>query len=203
MVDNVLQGYATASEELISRFEAISSAQLYQPVLDLLPTPPSRIADIGAGTGRDAAWLASTGHAVIAVEPVSKLRQAGMALHDSANIEWVDDRLPQLGELRLRGRFDSVLLSAVWQHLDDHQRRCAMRSLAALTRPGGMVIMSLRHGCGASNRQVHDVSPDDTIDQALHAGFELIRKCRAESLQAINRAAGVRWTWLAFRLVTS
>ena len=75
--DDVIQGYAAASVEMIPRFEAISSAQLYMPVADLLPASPSRIVDIGAGTGRDAAWLAGMGHDVTAVEPVDALRRGG------------------------------------------------------------------------------------------------------------------------------
>lgn len=201
MLDDVLRGYAAASTELISRYEAISSAQLYAPVADLFPVSPSRILDIGAGTGRDAAWLASKGHEVIAVEPVDEFRLAGMALHGSSRIRWLNDRLPHLLGLQGADCFDRVLLSAVWQHLDDdYQRRLAMRRLRNLTATGGLVIMSLRHGCGALTRRTHPVPPEDTIDAAGLVGFELVARRHAESLQAANRAAGVRWTWLAFVL---
>jgi SAM-dependent methyltransferase len=202
MIDDVLQGYASASAELIARFEEVSPAELYAPVADLLPTRPSRIADIGAGTGRDAAWLAGKGHRVVAVEPVDEFRQAGRALHKSTGIAWLNDRLPDLCGLRTRKEcFDCTILSAVWQHLDNEQRSAALRSLAALTAPGGTVIMSLRHGAGASSRRVHEARPQDTIAAALRTGFELIRERRAESMQSVNRKAGVHWTWLVFRLL--
>jgi SAM-dependent methyltransferase len=201
MVDEVLQAYAAAATDLIARFEEVSPTQLYAPVADLLPSSASRIADIGAGTGRDAAWLADKGHEVIAVEPVSELRRAGMSLHKSQRIEWLDDRLPHLRDLRgRRSRFDRVLLSAVWQHLNDDARGIAMRSLADLTAPGGMLIMSLRHGPGAPSRPVYEARPAETIETALRAGFVLIRELQGESIQAANRAAGIRWTWLAFGL---
>jgi 2-polyprenyl-3-methyl-5-hydroxy-6-metoxy-1,4-benzoquinol methylase len=196
-IDDVIDGYAAASVEMIPRFEAITSAELYTPVVDLLPASPSRIVDIGAGTGRDAAWLAGMGHDVTAVEPVDALRQAGRALHGSSGIAWLNDRLPDLQDLKSRGRFDCVILCAVWQHLDDDQRRTAMHNLARLMAPGGLVIMSLRHGRGAPNRSVHEVRPKDTIGEALGEGFHLIRERRMESVQAGNRAAGVYWTWLA------
>jgi SAM-dependent methyltransferase len=202
MIDDVLQGYASASAELTARFEEISPAELYAPVADLLPIRPSRIADIGAGTGRDAAWLAGKGHRVVAVEPVDEFRQAGMALHKSTSIAWLNDRLPDLCGLRTHIKcFDCMILSAVWQHLDNEQRSAALRSLAALTAPGGTVIMSLRHGTGASGRRVHEARPQDTIAAALRTGFELMRERRAESMQAVNRKAGVHWTWLVFRLL--
>jgi SAM-dependent methyltransferase len=194
-------GYAAASAELIARYVEVSPTQLYAPIADLLPSWPSRIVDIGAGTGRDAAWLASKGHDVVAVEPVAELREAGMALHKSQRMTWLNDRLPDLCALRSwKTSFDRVLLSAVWQHLDDNERCVAIRSLADLTAPGGMVIMSLRHGPGASGRRVHEVRPEDTINAAIRTGFELIRERQAESVQAANRAAGVRWTWLVLGL---
>jgi len=201
MIDDVLQGYAAALGDLIARFERVSSAQLYAPVGDLLPSTPSRIVDIGAGTGRDAGWLADKGHNLVAVEPVDGLRRAGMALHKSQRIEWLDDRLPDLCDLKSRkSRFDRVLLSAVWQHLNDAQRLVAMRSLADVTAPGGILIMSLRHGPCASSRRVYEARPEETIDLALREGFELIRRRQADSIQAANRAADVHWTWLAFGL---
>ena len=138
------------------------------------------------------------GHAVLAVEPVKEFRDAGMSVHASSKIEWIDDRLPDLIETKRRGHFDLILLCAVWQHLNDHQRLAAMRSMAELTAPGGLVIMSLRHGPGAPERTVHPVVPKETVDAALREGFTLLRRVEAESLQSANRRSGVNWTWLAF-----
>ena len=199
MVEDVLRGYSKASADLIRHYEWVSPSQLYAPVADLLLTSSLKIADIGAGTGRDAAWLADQGHDVVAVEPVKEFRQAGKALHKSQKIEWLDDRLPHLHNLIVRSlRFDRVLLTAVWQHLDKVQRWVAMRSLADLTAPGGMLIMSLRHGPGVASRLVHEAHPEETIRAALHLGFQLIRERHTQSVQAANRAAGVQWTWLVF-----
>jgi 2-polyprenyl-3-methyl-5-hydroxy-6-metoxy-1,4-benzoquinol methylase len=199
MDDDVLAGYSASSGELILRFEAISPDRLYEYVIDLLPIRSSRIADIGSGTGRDAAWLARKGHAVTAVEPVDELRQAAMGLHQHSQIQWVNDRLPNLSLLQRGESFDLVILSAVWQHLSDGDRRVAMQTLAGITKPDGMVIMSIRHGPGAKNRRVFPANAQDTIDMAVCSGFALMRACRAESVQSGNRAAGVNWTWLALR----
>ena len=149
----VLEGYAAAAtSELVAQFEAIPSQGIYGPVLDLLPSSPVRVVDIGAGIGRDAASLASRGHRVLAVEPVRELREAGVAIHATTEVERLDDRLPDLVETRLRGRFDLVVIGAVWQHLKDGERQRAMCSLAKLAAPGGMMILSLRHrpGCRAT-----------------------------------------------------
>ena len=55
------EGYAEEAEGLFRRHEGIHAADVHAAVLHLIPTAPSRILDIGAGTGRDAAWFASLG----------------------------------------------------------------------------------------------------------------------------------------------
>jgi hypothetical protein len=57
----VIKAYATASAKLINRYNSVSSLNLFKPVIDLLPSSPARVVDVGAGPGRDAAWLANTG----------------------------------------------------------------------------------------------------------------------------------------------
>ncbi|MFC7734790.1 class I SAM-dependent methyltransferase [Roseomonas sp. GCM10028921] len=166
-------------------------------MLDLLPVRPVPVADLGAGTGRDAAWFARQGHRVLAVEPVRALREAGEALHRGSGLAWLDDRLPGLAETRKRGPFDLITLCAVWQHLDEAAREAALASLAAITAPGGVVVMSLRHGPGAAGRPVFEGLPEATVAAASRAGFALLRRAGAKSLQAGNRAGGVRWIWLA------
>ena len=43
----------------------------------LLPDAPGTVLDIGAGSGRDAAWFSAQGYDVIAVEPSSGMRSRG------------------------------------------------------------------------------------------------------------------------------
>jgi protein-L-isoaspartate O-methyltransferase len=85
------EGYAREADELIQRYERISAAEAHTSVLHLIPKAPSRVLDIGSGTGRDAAWFAASGHHVVAVEPTNALRTAARGLHPSPRIEWLDD----------------------------------------------------------------------------------------------------------------
>jgi 2-polyprenyl-3-methyl-5-hydroxy-6-metoxy-1,4-benzoquinol methylase len=62
MDQSVINGYVTDSDYLIQAFEAIDSAVLLSHISAFLPEVPADIVDIGAGTGRDAEWLASLGH---------------------------------------------------------------------------------------------------------------------------------------------
>lgn len=198
-MNDILEGYAAAATpELIDRYEAFDPANLYASVLDLFPTRKARVADIGAGTGRDAAWFARRGHDAVAVEPVRQLREAGMALHRDDGILWIEDALPHLSKLAAHGPFDLMTLCGVWQHIDDEEREIAMIRMAQLAADGCLLVMSLRHGPGAPGRRVYPVSTDETIGAAARSGFFLRRRAEINSIQPGNRAMGVRWTWLAF-----
>jgi SAM-dependent methyltransferase len=197
MTNEVLEDYARDAQRLFDSFEEISSAEVYAHVSHLLPTLPSRIADIGAGTGRDAAWFAAQGHRVLAVEPTEFFRSAGKALHPSPRIEWLDDTLPDLERTLARGEvFDRVVLCAVWLHLRDEERARAMPNLARLLAPGGLLIMSLRHGPPEPGS--YPSPREDTVALAEASGLKVAFACEAESVHPDSRALGVTRTWFAF-----
>ena len=129
------RGYAEQAEELVTRYEGIDFAAAHQAVLPLLPAAPASVIDIGAGTGRDAAWLADRGHRVVAVEPTEALRSRAIALHPAPAIEWIDDSLPALRKvLAQRRRFDLVMLTAVWMHLDAEDAASRWRTSSPWSR---------------------------------------------------------------------
>jgi len=191
------ENYADEAPELLKRYESISFADAHRLVTHLIPTAPSRVLDIGSGTGRDAAGFAALGHSVVAVEPTEEFRRGAMLLHPSPMIEWLDDSLPDLAAIRARGdEFDVVMLTAVWMHLDALQRRRAIPNVAALVRNGGVVMMSLRHGPVPPGRHMFEVSAEETI--ALAQPLELCCILRQKAEPSL-RQPGVTWTWLAFQ----
>ena len=194
-----IDGYAGEAEELLRRYEAMPFADLHRHNLHLIPKAPARVLDIGAGTGRDAAAFATLGHQVVAVEPADALREGARLLHPSASIEWVDDGLPNLSQLRTRKQvFDVIMMTGVWMHLDRDERRQAMPNVASLMRLGGILIMSLRHGPVPAGRRMFEVKGQETIDLAQQEGLRPVQNIRAGPLSERNRRAGVTWTHLAF-----
>jgi len=191
-------GYAREAPNLLERYEKISVEDLHKPVWHLIPATPSRLVDIGAGTGRDAAAFAAMGHQVVAVEPVDALREGAKTLHPSPRIEWLADGLPALAVLRARGEtFEVVLLTAVWMHLDEGQRAEAMTAVASLVRSGGVLILSLRHGPVPAGRRMFDVSAEETIALAQAERLHCIVNTVTASVQTGRE--DVTWTRLAFR----
>ncbi|CAB3903792.1 class I SAM-dependent methyltransferase [Achromobacter anxifer] len=190
-------GYGENAQALADQYESIAFADVHRDVAHLIPEAPARIADIGAGSGRDAAALARMGHAVVAAEPTAELRQEGVRRHALPNLEWVDDALPDLALLRGQGRaFDVIMLTAVWMHLDADERRLGMQALAALLAPQGQILMSLRHGPVPPGRRMFDVSAQETI--ALAAGHGLSSHHLSSREDMLDRA-DVRWSFLGLR----
>jgi 2-polyprenyl-3-methyl-5-hydroxy-6-metoxy-1,4-benzoquinol methylase len=102
-----------------------------------------------------------------------------------------------LAAVRARGEeFDVAMLTAVWMHLDELQRRQAMPNVAALVRHGGVMIMSLRHGPVPPGRRMFEVSAAETIALAHPLGLRCALNQEAEPSL---RQPGVSWTRLAFR----
>jgi SAM-dependent methyltransferase len=193
------EGYAAQADVLIARYEEVSFADKHQPLWPLFPPPPAAVLDIGAGTGADAAFLAAAGHPVVAVEPTDAFRVAAARLHPSPLIEWVDDGLPELALTRAMGRrFELVMLAAVWMHLSAAEREQAMPHLVSLLAPGGVLVMSLRHGPVPPERRMFEVSADETIRLAQAHGLHCRLSVTTPSVQWLNRQAGVTWSQLAF-----
>jgi SAM-dependent methyltransferase len=195
------QGYDAEADALAVQYESITFEGTHRETLHLIPAAPrpggtGRAADIGAGTGRDAAALARRGFAVVAVEPTAELVAHARRLHAGLAIEWLDDALPDLPVLAARGAaFDIVLLTAVWMHLDAAERVRAMTAVAPLVAPGGVMTLSLRHGPVPPGRRMFEIDPDEVAAQAEAHGLRAVH--RAERRDMLGRA-GVRWSLLAF-----
>ncbi|WP_404401614.1 class I SAM-dependent methyltransferase [Pelagibacterium halotolerans] len=197
---NGTQGYAEEADTLVVRYERAAFSEVHRPILDMIPAAPARVLDIGSGTGRDAAALAAMGHRVVAAEPTDAFREAAMALHPSPSIRWVDDGLPELGAVRaMDERFDLIMLTAVWMHLEEAERRLAMPQIVALLRDEGILIMTLRHGVVPQGRRMFAVTGDETIALAQAQGLTLkYRELTESPPNSPNYRAGITWTRLAF-----
>ena len=168
-------GYGAHAVDLVGQYESLSFEDVHHDVIHLFPVTSCRVLDVGAGSGRDAAALMRCGHSVFAVEPTAELRGAGQRLHAGLAIEWLDDHLPTLDLVRRTGhRFDLILLTAVWMHLDEQERETAMMTLAELLAEGGRLAMSLRHGPVPEGRRMFDVSAEATIALAARNGLTAV-----------------------------
>ncbi|MDW8315150.1 MAG: class I SAM-dependent methyltransferase [Rhodovarius sp.] len=184
--------YHRGFREFAEAYEAFGFADIHADAMPFLPAPPGLVLDVGAGSGRDAAWFAARGFEVIAVEPAANLRKEAARLHPSPAIRWLDDRLPGLAAVhRLGLAFDLIWLSGVWMHLPPEERRRAMRRLATLLKPGGRMVLTLRHGPAPPDRPMWPVDAQEVERLGVEFGLAL----RAVTERREDRAgrADVRW----------
>ncbi|MCW5648824.1 MAG: class I SAM-dependent methyltransferase [Ramlibacter sp.] len=185
-------GYSETAPALIPQYESLSFEQVHGEVMHLYPRAPADVLDVGAGTGRDAAALARQGHRVTALEPTPELRTYGEQAHAGLGIEWLDDSLPAL-PVAIAGpqRYDLILLTAVWMHLDADERHAGMAALATLVKPGGRLSFSLRHGPIPEGRRMFDVSGAELAESARSHG--LVPLCSVSTTGLFGRT-DVSWT---------
>ncbi len=174
----VISTYDSQAGMLAERYEAVSSERMFADVLPIIPGGgATRLAlDVGAGTGRDAAWLTSRGYKVVAAEPAAGMRRIAADKHGNIGIRWVSDALPSLDHVHGLGlAYDLVLLSAVWQHVFPADRPRSFRKLATLMKPGGVLVMTLRHGPASPEMQMHPTSTAEIEGLARTHGLEVLR----------------------------
>jgi 2-polyprenyl-3-methyl-5-hydroxy-6-metoxy-1,4-benzoquinol methylase len=137
--------------------------------------PGARVLEIGSGGGRDASLMEQLGLAVrrTDVTPafVALLREQGHAC----------DRLdPLVDDLTSpAGPYDAVWANASLLHVARDDLRTVLGRLAAVTRPGGMLRMSLKEGDGDG------WSTHGTISGPRHFTY-----WRAADVEVVVRAAG-------------
>ena len=184
--------YNRAAAAFVAAYESLSFEQVHADVVTLLPVRPGVVLDVGAGSGRDAAWFAERGWDVIAVEPADAMRAAASARHPSPRIRWIDDRLPALASVcRLGLGFDLIWLSGVWMHVAPEDRRRAMRTLAMLLKPGGRMVLTLRQGPLPEERPMWPADAREVERLGLAVG--LVLRGATAPRDDLARRPDVRW----------
>ncbi len=191
--------YDKNAQALSKQYNGIKFDDIHGEWRQHVPAKPGLACDIGAGTGRDANWLASNGWDVIAVEPSKSMRELAVK-NSHPNVTWLDDYLPGLSKLRALGhRFDLIILSAVWMHIPKTQRERAFRILTELLGPSGILVISLRHGrdeAENSERNFHPVCAEELQEYAKRRAISVT--CQFEQ-KDLNRKH-VTWEVMVFKM---
>jgi len=188
MMQLALQFYNDNAIELAQQYLSKSFEEVHQSWSQFLPSiienPNARILDIGAGSGRDAKYIAQLSEKthgsdnntqIFALEPANLLAELGARQTTGLNVKWLTDSLPGLNIItKQEVSFDLILLSAVWMHIPPSDRARSIRKLANLLKPGGKLVISLRHGQTyeeCKQRKMHHVCADDLKKLATDVGL--------------------------------
>ncbi|MFN6972393.1 MAG: class I SAM-dependent methyltransferase, partial [Rheinheimera sp.] len=218
-MNKTLDIYHQGAALFARQYDALSFERVHQSWQPYWPQS-GMVLDIGAGSGRDALWLAAQGCQVIAVEPAADLRQIGQTktaaavhptalsakystthstTHSAEKVQWLNDSLPDLKACyQLNLQFNTILLSAVWMHIPPSERERAFRKIANLLAPGGRLVLSLRFGDFTDGRVSFPVSVDEIAGFAKTYGVVLrdVSDLNADS----GGRADVQWQTLVLEL---
>lgn len=129
---------------------------------------PGLTADIGSGSGRQAAWLAAQGFAVVGFDASEGLLAQARARNPQ--IEFRHAELPDLHEIAPRS-FDNVFCKGVLMHLPRAEIAPAVARMAALPKPGGVLLLNWRITRPADERdeygRLYSAFESDVVRQAL------------------------------------
>ncbi|NRB39195.1 MAG: class I SAM-dependent methyltransferase [Pseudomonadales bacterium] len=175
--------YTRNAQALITQYQSLNPEQVHSTWLKHLPKTPSLALDIGAGSGRDALWLAEKGWLVTAIEPNKALRQS---IPQHPCIQTLNDHLPFLPDAP-RQQYQLILVSAVWMHLTQPQQQQALIRLQKLLSPKGMIIITWRNQADEQDRQFELV--DESLFQDLQPALN------AEIIETEDQGGreGVKW----------
>ena len=189
--------YETHAAEAAARYESVAAEQLNAWLLDLLPKRRAVVLDIGAGSGRDTAWLTSLEHEVIATDPSAAMRAQARQWHPELGVQYLPDRLPELTKTFRTGiSFDFILVNAVWMHVPPADRKRAFRKLVTLLKPGGVIAFTLRDPIVAA-RDMYPVSGAEIEGLARQHGAFVERRSNGADL--LGRTP-IRWEQIAVRV---
>ncbi|MFC5474513.1 class I SAM-dependent methyltransferase [Paraherbaspirillum soli] len=111
-----------------------------------------RTADIGCGSGRDVAWLATRGFDVIGYDPSEGLLAEARRRYPL--LQFASAALPELANIS-DGSFANVLCETVIMHLPRADLGLALQSLLRILAPGGTLYLSWRVTAGSGERDKH------------------------------------------------
>lgn len=184
--------------EAAARYESVDASRVNAWVRDFLPAGPAAVLDVGAGSGRDAAWLASLGYNVVAVEPDRVMREEMRRWHPETRFELIADRLPDLAKTFRSGlSFDFILVNAVWMFIAPTLRERAFRKLVTLLKPRGFIALTLREGPLAAGRGMHPVSVQEIEQLARRHGAYVERVSQDADFLGRHR---ISWKQIVIRL---
>jgi ubiquinone/menaquinone biosynthesis C-methylase UbiE len=183
-------------------------------ILSLLPPPPTRLLDVGCGTGWTTLFYAKSGHDAVGVDIAPDMIEQAQRLKEQEEVDNVRFVVFDYEEMPFDGHFDVAVFYDALHHAVDEN--LALRSVYRALAPGGICVTS-EPGEGHADNPVSleavrrfgvtekDMPPSRIIAAGRKAGFRDFRiyPHTLHLLEATYRYSGNRlrpmtrrWDWV-------
>jgi SAM-dependent methyltransferase len=169
MNDKNIEFYNENIHKCINQYENLTFQQVHGETEDHIKED-ARVLDIGCGTGRDAFYLASTGRKVVAIDPSSEMLDYSLKNNNHENIQYLESKLPKLEGVK--GKFDFVMLSAVWMHLDKDTQKKSLKKIKKHLNKDAKIMILLRTGGFTDGRISHPFIEEELDNIKKDLGLE-------------------------------
>ena len=131
--------YNSCAEDYAIKEFSYDNLAVLVPFEKLLPRN-SYILEIGGGAGRDATWMVSQGHRVLALDISEKL------LQKIQKIRGVEVIHKDMREIDWENKFDGVMSVASIMHISKKEGRDVFARIAKSLKPGGLFFVTVPVG---------------------------------------------------------
>lgn len=190
-INNNVKFYNENIEQCIGQYESLTFDMVHGDTVKREIKDGSRILDIGCGTGRDAFYLASNGHKVVAIDPSEEMIKYSEQNNSHENIEYIKSALPNLDNVN--GKFDFVLISAVWMHLDKETQKKSLKEIKKKMNNGAKMVILVRHGGFSDGRTSYEMLNDNELEIELKESNFKAKNISENKVDLLNRG-DVYWS---------
>lgn len=141
MDEQTIRYYDEHARETAARYRALPTDQI-NAWIEKYVTQPIDVLDVAVGSGRDLEIFARRNCRIVGVDASAAMLEQAQAQYPLLRGRIHQDTLPELHTLGPL-QFDVVLALAVLMHLPDEEFVPCLKRLSSLTRPRGILLVSI------------------------------------------------------------
>lgn len=149
VLNKTIDYYQRHTDDFAEQTVNVDMQDLYEAFINDLPEQDSQhILDVGCGSGRDAAYFATLGYQVTAIDASANLLEWAKRHYSLEVINWQHMAFDGVADKLRHHRFSGIWASASLLHLDFDNLATTINSLLALLSDAGVLYASFKYGAG-------------------------------------------------------
>jgi len=198
MINKAHKLYQESATDLTTNYETADVTQMHQQMLKVYEDRFPNLLEIGCGSGRDAAFMVSSGYCVSAVDGSQAMIDEAVKIHPELNDRLSVVELPK-DLSKLQGEYDGVYSIATLMHLSEIEVLPVMMKIVELLREGGLLFFSVCTERDDTNEYGYDEKGRYFNKMTKPQWMAMCKACNLECVQVSESGDGLGRggiTWL-------